>query len=106
MISKATVLLACLLSSVVYGQKIEIIEEKEQKDTKVFCSKSSEQAAKKDCQLWLDAQKKSLGDRLLTAYCSTAELKSEALDKGCLYRSMGELKYVLRTYRSEYVEAR
>lgn len=95
-----------LVGSYGYAQKIEVVEEKERSDAKIFCSKVSEQAAKKDCQAWLDQQKKSLGDRLLTAYCSTAELKSEALEKGCMYRSVGELKYILRSYRSEYLDGK
>ncbi len=83
-------------------RKTEIVEETENKESKMFCSKSSEADAKKACDAWLIEQKKHLGDRVLTVYCSAAEQASSA-SGSCLYRSVGEIKYVLRKYRTETV---
>jgi hypothetical protein len=97
-----TLLLTATLSSKAKANtvRVEIVEEQERRDTKMFCSKTNEQAAKRECEQWLDAQRKTLGDRLLTAYCSASEISSEPTS-ACLYRSVGELKYVLRSYRTE-----
>lgn len=80
--------------------RVEVVEEQEKRDTKMFCSKVSEQAAAKECENWLAEQKKTLGDRLLTAYCSSSEISAEQASS-CLYRSVGDIKYVLRKYRTE-----
>lgn len=79
--------------------KTEIVEEQEKSEVKVFCSKTSEKEAVASCQKWLDAQAKNLGQRLLTSYCSEGELQSN--NSGCLYRSTGELKYVLKKFKTE-----
>jgi len=82
------------------ANRVEIIEEQEKRETRMFCSKVSEQASKKDCDKWLEDQKKPLGDRLLTAFCSSSEISTEQASS-CLYRTVGEIKYVLRKYRTE-----
>ncbi len=79
--------------------KTEIVEETEKLETKIFCSKTSEKEALSGCEKWLETQSKTLGPRLLTSYCSQGELVSN--NAGCLYRATGELKYVLRKYRTE-----
>ncbi|HYX35346.1 MAG: hypothetical protein M3Q07_28655 [Pseudobdellovibrionaceae bacterium] len=79
--------------------KTETVEEQEKSEVKVFCSKSSEKDAMNSCQKWLDAQAKNLGARLLTSYCSEGEQQSS--NTACLYRSTGELKYVLKKFRTE-----
>lgn len=79
--------------------KTEIVEETEKSEVKIFCSKNSEKEALATCEKWLEQQSKSLGQRLLTSYCSQGEIASNP--NGCLYRTTGELKYVLRKYRSE-----
>jgi hypothetical protein len=81
------------------SSKTEIVEEQEKSETKVFCSKVSEKAAVTDCEKWLGAQTKSLGSRLLTSYCSAGELSTN--NSACLYKATGEIKYVLKTYRTE-----
>ncbi|MFW7377471.1 MAG: hypothetical protein ACOH5I_01525 [Oligoflexus sp.] len=85
--------------------KVEVVEEAEKQDMKMFCSKTSEQASKKDCEVWLNAQKKTLGDRLLTAFCSSSEVSAE-VKSNCMYRTVGEIKYVLRKYRTETTQGR
>ncbi len=81
------------------SSKTEIVEEQEKSETKVFCSKVSEKAAVTDCEKWLGTQAKSLGSRLLTSYCSAGEISTN--NTACLYKATGELKYVLKTYRTE-----
>lgn len=71
--------------------------EKEKVQTKQFCSKVSEADAEKRCNDWLTAQKTTLGTRLLTAECSAGELGDV---NGCFYRSIGELRYVIKVTTS------
>lgn len=78
--------------------KTEIVEENDKTEVRIFCSKSSEREAQSLCEKWLAQQEKTLGNRLLTSYCSTGEMSANS---ACLYRSQGELKYVLRKYRTE-----
>jgi len=77
------------------GKKKTPVVESEQERTlaKQFCSKVSEADAEKLCNDWLQSQKTSLGTRLLTTYCSPGELGDV---NGCFYRSMGEVKYILK----------
>ena len=79
--------------------KTETIEEQEKAEVKIFCSKNSEKEAVNSCQKWLDAQTKTLGTRLLTSYCGEGELQTG--NSGCLYKSTGELKYVLKKFKTE-----
>jgi hypothetical protein len=79
--------------------KTETVEEQEKSEVKVFCSKGSEKEAMASCQKWLDTQAKTLGQRLLLSHCSEGELQSG--NSACLYRSTGELKYVLKKYKTE-----
>lgn len=79
--------------------KTEVVEETEKTEVKIFCSKASEKEALGLCEKWLGAQSKTLGQRLLTSYCSQGEQTTNA--PACLYRATGELKYVLRKYRTE-----
>ncbi len=79
--------------------KTETVEEQEKTEVKVFCAKGSEKEAVAACQKWLDAQSKTLGQRLLTSYCSEGELQSN--NSGCLYKATGELKYVLKKFKTE-----
>ena len=81
------------------SKKTEIVEETEKLEAKIFCSKTSEKEALQSCEKWLDQQSKTLGARLLTSYCSAGELQNN--QASCLYRSNGELKYVLKKYRTE-----
>ena len=67
--------------------------EREKSDSQVFCSKKSEEEAASKCKDWLVQQQKTLGDRLLTSFCSDGEISSA---EGCLYRARGEIKYVLK----------
>lgn len=78
--------------------KTETVEEGERTESKVFCSKISEKDAQSLCEKWLAQQSKTLGDRLLTSYCSGGEISSEV---GCLYRAAGELKFFLKKQRTE-----
>lgn len=91
----------CLTAAAFAGTnvKTETVEEQEKSEVKVFCSKTSEKEAMASCQKWLDAQSKTLGQRLLTSYCSEGELQSN--NTGCLYKATGELKYVLKKFRTE-----
>jgi hypothetical protein len=82
--------------------KTEVIEEIERKEIKSFCAKKSGSDAKKQCEDWLAVQKKSLGDRLLTAYCSPADMASGKV-VSCLYESKGEVKYILKKYKVETI---
>jgi hypothetical protein len=82
--------------------KTEVIEETEKKEVRVFCSKKSEQDAKQECDQWLKQQKETLGDRVLTSFCGTAEI-STVQSSSCLYKSMGEIKYILKKYRTETI---
>ncbi len=79
--------------------KTETIEEQEKVELKVFCSKSSEKEAQNNCQKWLEAQSKTLGNRLLTSYCGEGELQTG--NSACLYKSTGELKYLLKKFKTE-----
>ncbi len=92
----------CILASNAWSatstNKTEIVEEADKTEVKIFCSKSSEREALALCEKWLGQQEKRLGQRLLTSYCSSGELSS---NPSCLYKSSGELKYVLRKYRTE-----
>ncbi len=81
------------------SSKTEVVQETEKSETKVFCSKTSEKAAVADCEKWIATQSKSLGNRLLTSYCNSGEITTD--NTACLYRALGELKYVLKTYRTE-----
>lgn len=81
------------------SSKTETVEEQEKAETKVFCSKTSEKEAQNSCQKWLDSQTRNLGNRLLLSYCSEGELQTG--NSGCLYRSTGELKYVLKKFKTE-----
>lgn len=78
--------------------KTETVDEGQQTESKTFCSKTSEQDAQTTCEKWLDQQTKSLGERLLTSFCSQGEIST---DVGCLYRSQGEVKFVLKRVRNE-----
>lgn len=78
--------------------KTEIVEESDKTEVKFFCSKTSEREANSLCERWLNQQEKTLGNRLLTSHCSAGEITA---NPACLYRSQGELKYVLRKYRTE-----
>ena len=79
--------------------KTEIVEESEKTEVKIFCSKTSEKDAVQMCTRWLEQQSKTLGQRLLTSYCSQGELNTG--NAACLYQANGELKYVLKKYRTE-----
>jgi hypothetical protein len=79
--------------------KTETVEEQDKSEVKIFCSKVSEKEAAAACQKWLEAQSKTLGQRLLTSYCSEGEMQSN--NSGCLYKATGELKYVLKKYKTE-----
>ena len=79
--------------------KIEIVEEVEKRETRRFCSKVSVAEAEKKCVAWLGVQKKNLGSRVLTTYCGDGELNQKVND--CLYRVVGEIKFVLKKYRTE-----
>lgn len=79
--------------------KTETVEEQEKTEVKVFCAKGSEKEAAILCQKWIDSQVKSLGQRLLTSHCTEGELQTSG--SGCLYRSTGELKYVLKKFKTE-----
>ncbi|SMF14508.1 hypothetical protein [Pseudobacteriovorax antillogorgiicola] len=78
---------------------VDVVEERAHRETRRFCSEESQHVAVKACQTWLAAQKKNLGTRLLTAYCSHEAVRDKAY--GCTFRSVGQLKYVLKTYRIE-----
>ncbi len=98
--------LACVsllwVSNLVFAgsnSKTETVEEQEKSEVKVFCSKNSEKEAVSACQKWLDAQVKTLGPRLLTSYCGEGELQTA--NSGCLYKATGELKYVLKKFKTE-----
>lgn len=95
--------LLCLSSfSEAATRKVELVEETEKRETRRFCSKNSGRNAQKECQKWLSQQSKTLGKRLLTSYCSQGQSNKSIND--CMYKSVGELKYVLKTYRTETVE--
>ena len=79
--------------------KTETVEEEEKTEVKYFCSKNDEKEAMHFCQKWLEAQSKTLGQRLLTSHCGEGELQTG--NSACLYRSSGELKYVLKKFRTE-----
>lgn len=96
------ILLQAALPLAAATSKTEIVEETENKETKMFCSKRSEAEAKKECEAWLKEQRQYLGDRVLTVYCSSAE-QATSTSGSCLYRSVGEIKYVLRKYRTETI---
>jgi hypothetical protein len=78
--------------------KTETVEEDQKTETKVFCSKASEKDAQQLCEKWLAQQSKSLGERLLTSYCSQGEISTET---GCLYRASGELRFVLKKVQTD-----
>ncbi len=78
--------------------KTEIVEENDKTEVRFFCSKTSEREAQSLCEKWLAQQEKSLGNRLLTSHCSAGEMSANA---ACLYRSQGDIRYVLRKYKSE-----
>ena len=78
--------------------KTEVVEEQEKSEIKVFCSKTSSQDATNLCEKWLGQQNKSLGARLLTSHCSNGDMSS---DTNCLYKATGEVKYMLKKYRTE-----
>lgn len=82
--------------------KTEVIEEVERKEIKSFCAKKSADDAKKQCLEWLAVQKKSLGNRLLTSYCSPGQMVSDKA-AGCLYQAKGEVKYILKKYKVETI---
>ena len=94
--------MACLLTTGALARttvlKTEVVEEQDKSETKVFCSKNSEQEAANLCEKWLQRQTKSLGERLLTSSCTPGDMSS---DTGCLYKATGDLKYVMRKYRTE-----
>lgn len=79
--------------------KTETVEEQEKSEVKVFCSKISEKEASAACQKWLELQSKTLGSRLLLSQCSEGDLQSS--NTACLYKSVGELRYVLKKYKTE-----
>ena len=82
--------------------KVEVVEEREKRETRRFCSKKSLRDAEQQCKNWLAKQSKTLSNRLLTSYCGPSESKPKVNE--CLYRAVGELKYVLKTYRTETVD--
>lgn len=82
--------------------KKEVVEETEKRETRRFCSKKSADEARKECERWMSHQSKSLGDRLLTSYCDQGELNTD-VQGSCMYRVIGEVKYVLKTFRTEEV---
>ena len=93
--------LALLLTSSAFADnnRVEMVEETEKTEIKIFCSKSSEKDAVSLCQQWLGVQQKSLGSRLLTSFCGQGEIVSD--NPGCLYRATGELRYILKKHRIE-----
>lgn len=104
LISASLVLTAAFGSMAAFADSVrtEIIEEIERKEIKTFCAKKSGGDAKKQCEDWLAMQKKSLGDRLLTAYCSPADM-APGKAVGCLYEAKGEVKYILKKYKVETI---
>ena len=78
--------------------KTETVEEQEKTEIKVFCSKNNEKEALNLCEKWLEKQSKSLGERLLTGSCSQGD---QTADAACLYKATGDLKFVLKKYRTE-----
>ena len=78
-------------------ERSETITEMERRERRTFCSTKDEGEAAALCQKWLDAQKLSLKNRLLTSHCSTGSLG----ELNCLYKAEGELTYVLEERRKE-----
>jgi hypothetical protein len=78
--------------------KTEVVEEQDKAETKIFCSKVNERDAVIQCEKWLEKQTKSLGERLLTSNCSQGDMSS---DTGCLYKAVGDVKYMMKKYRTE-----
>ena len=76
----------------------ETVQEIEQTVKKEFCSKKSQEDAKKECEEWIAAQKTTLKDRILISWCSTRQAGDA---KGCLYNVEGEISYVLRKVTKE-----
>ncbi len=92
----------CIVPIWLYADKprVEIIEETLNSQMRMFCSKTSAQDAMQKCKAWLDQQKPTLKDRLLTSYCSEGEVGPKP---PCHFRSTGEIKYILKTYRKEAI---
>lgn len=80
--------------------KTEIVSETVHKESQNFCSKRSAIRAQEKCQKWVNQQRKSLGDRVLTFYCEEGE---QAISPAapCSYRSLGSVSYILKSYRTE-----
>lgn len=67
-------------------------------DTKDFCAKTKEEAEKL-CNKWLDEQKNSLKEKLLTSHCSAAEYLygSQNHKSGCMSHYVrGELRMLIK----------
>ncbi|RYZ54747.1 MAG: hypothetical protein EOP07_15455 [Proteobacteria bacterium] len=97
----AAALLTCILMPAAYSRtvlKTEVVEEQDKNETKTFCSKVNERDAVIQCEKWLEKQTKSLGERLLTSNCSQGDMSS---DTGCLYKAVGDVKFMMKKYRTE-----
>ena len=75
----------------------ETTTEIEKKDVKVFCSKKDENDAATQCQKWLEAQKISLGARVLTSHCGNGNIG----DQDCLFKATGEITFLLKETKKE-----
>ena len=102
---KILVCLSLIVTSSVFAgvQRREIVEEVEKKVQKEFCSKKSRSQALSQCQAWLTEQKKNLGTRVLTTWCSQRESGDTS---GCFHRVEGEISYFLRKVVTETPEAK
>jgi hypothetical protein len=78
--------------------KTEVVEEQPHTESKTFCAKGNADEASKLCETWLNRQLKTLGEKVLTSNCSTGDMTT---DSGCLFRSQGEVTWVMKKYRSE-----
>ena len=81
-------------------RRIEIVEEIEKKRNQTILFQGIQKESLQNCQSWLAAQKKSLGNRVLTHYCGVESLGTAI----CTYPAIGEIKYILKKYRTETTE--
>ena len=67
-------------------------------EVKYFCSPTSKEAAEKSCNQWLNAQKKTVGSRVVFSSCSGAQFLYGQEQHGCMaYLCTGEIKFLLRS---------
>jgi len=93
-VSVATTSLANEQITITTGKTPPVKAEQEQKQERVFCSATSGDDAKKQCETWMTEQKTSLGARFLTSFCEFPVMSKR--QDGCLHESKGELRYILK----------